>query len=133
MLVACLFYAGYTAALHRRPAVSGLTFFAAMALAAFLKSLGLLAAERATDRLVWPTSGGWANIAYVGLGPTLVSQPTFQRGVALIGLNRAGMFVNLIPVFETVTAISLTLVSSWRPGSVVRETGSAPRAASAGN
>jgi drug/metabolite transporter (DMT)-like permease len=107
MLVACLFYAGYTVALRRRPAVSGLTFFAAMALAAFLTSLPLLAVEWANGHLIWPTGAGWVIVAYVGLGPSLVSQLTFLRGVALIGPNRAGMFVNLIPVFGAVLAIGL--------------------------
>lgn len=107
MLVACLFYAGYTVALRRRPAVSGLTFFAAMALAALLTSLPLLAFEWANGQLVWPTREGWVIVAYVGLGPSLVSQLTFLRGVALIGPNRAGMFVNLIPVFGAVLAVVL--------------------------
>lgn len=81
MVVACLFYAGYTVSLRARPAVSGLTFFAGMALAAFLTSLPLLAAEWVSGDLVWPTREGWVIVAYVGLGPSLVSQLCFMRGV----------------------------------------------------
>lgn len=107
MLVACLFYAGYTVALRARPAVSGITFFAAMAVAAFLTSLPLLAVEWASGRLVWPTPEGWAIVVYVGLGPSLVSQLCFLRGVEMIGPNRAGIFVNLLPVFGALLAVLL--------------------------
>ncbi|MGH1574728.1 DMT family transporter [Methylobacterium sp. P31] len=107
MLLASLLYAGYTVALRSRPAVSGLTFFAAMATAAFLTSLPLLALEWASGRLVWPTWEGWAIVVYVGLGPSLVSQLFFMRGVELIGPNRAGIFVNLLPVFGAFLAVAL--------------------------
>lgn len=107
MLVTCLFYAGYTVALRRRPAVSGIAFFAAMALTAFLTSLPLLAVEWANGHLMLPTLEGWAIVVFVGLGPSLISQLTFMRGVERIGPNRAGMFVNLIPVFGALLAVAV--------------------------
>jgi drug/metabolite transporter (DMT)-like permease len=107
ILVACLFYAGYTVSLRARPAVSGLTFFAGMALAAFLTSLPLVVAEWVSGDLVWPTREGWMIVAYVGLGPSLVSQLCFMRGVDLIGPARAGVFVNLTPVFGALLAVVL--------------------------
>lgn len=107
MLVACLFYAGYTVALRARPAVSGLTFFAAMAVAALVTSLPLMVAEWMSGSLIWPTPQGWAIVVYVGLGPSLVSQLCFMRGVEMIGPNRAGMFVNLLPVFGALLAVVL--------------------------
>ena len=107
MLVACLFYAGYTVALRGRPAVSGITFFAAMAAVAFLTSLPLAAMEWASGGLIWPTPAGWAIVVYVGLGPSLVSQLAYMQGVAAIGPNRAGMFVNLLPVFGAFLAVGL--------------------------
>ncbi len=107
MLGACLFYAGYTVMLRARPAVSGLTFFAGMALAAFLTSLPLLAVEWISGDLVLPTREGWLIVAYVGLGPSLVSQLCFMRGVELIGPTRAGVFVNLTPVFGAFLAVVL--------------------------
>ncbi|WP_336486346.1 DMT family transporter [Methylobacterium nigriterrae] len=107
MLVACLLYAGYTVALRGRPAVSGLTFFTAMAAAALLTSLPLLMVEWGTGRLVWPTGQGWAIVVFVGLGPSLISQLFFMRGVEMIGPNRAGVFVNLVPVFGAFLAVAL--------------------------
>ncbi len=107
MLVASLFYAGYTVALRTRPAVSATTFFAAMALVAFVTSLPLSAIEWASGRWIWPTSEGWLIILYVGLGPSLVSQLTYMKGVQLIGPNRAGMFINLLPAFGACMAVVL--------------------------
>ena len=49
----CLLYAGYTVMLPSRPKVSGLTFFSAMAVAAFLTSLPPLAVEWAAGHAVW--------------------------------------------------------------------------------
>ena len=105
IFIACLLYAGYTIALPRRPAVSGLTFFTAMALMAFGTSLPLLAIEVASGRVIWPGIEGWAIIAFVALGPSLAAQLFFMRGVALIGPNRAGLFVNLVPIFGAGLAV----------------------------
>jgi drug/metabolite transporter (DMT)-like permease len=107
MLIACLFYAGYTLALPRRPKVPGLVFFTAMASVAFLTSLPLLAYEAATGTLQWPTAKGLAVLLYVGLFPSLLSQIFFMRAVELIGPGRAGLFVNLVPVFGAVLAVLL--------------------------
>jgi drug/metabolite transporter (DMT)-like permease len=103
----CLLYAGYTVVLPSRPKVSALTFFTAMALAALVTSLPPLAAEWAMGRAIWPSREGWAMIAFVGLGPSLVAQLSFMRGVELIGPNRAGLFVNLVPIFGALLAVTL--------------------------
>lgn len=107
MLVACLFYAGYTVGLPSRPRVSGIAFFTAIAATALVTSLPPLAAEWASGHLIWPTPKGWALVAFVAIGPTLLAQLWFIRGVELIGPNRAGLFVNLVPVFGAGLAVFL--------------------------
>ncbi len=108
MLAACLVYAGYTVALPARPKVSGLAFFTGLALAALLTSLPPLAAEWAAGRLIWPSLPiGWPLVAFVALGPSLLAQLSFIRGVELIGPNRAGLFVTLVPVFGAGLAVLL--------------------------
>ena len=37
--------------------------------------------------------------------PTIVSQIFYARGVQLIGGNRAGLFINLVPIFGSLLAI----------------------------
>src|SRR4051794_16830007 len=105
MLGACCLYAGYTVALRSKPAIPGLVFFAALAGVALLTSLPLLAYEVATGTVKWPTLRGWLIVLYVGLFPSFVSQVLFMRGVELIGPGRAGLFVNLVPIFGALLAV----------------------------
>jgi drug/metabolite transporter (DMT)-like permease len=107
MLIACVFYAGYTLGLRHRPAIPGLVFFTAMAVVAFLSSLPLLGIEIAHGTAQWPTPRGWLVMLYVALLPSLLSQVFFIRGVELIGPARAGLFVNLVPVFGALLAVVL--------------------------
>ncbi|MFA5516756.1 MAG: DMT family transporter [Desulfuromonadales bacterium] len=44
-------------------------------------------------------------IAYVAVFPSIVSYLCFNRGVALVGANRAGLFIHLMPVFGSLMAI----------------------------
>ncbi len=105
MLAACCLYAGYTVALRGRPAVPGLVFFAALAGVALLTSVPLMAYEVASGTVTWPTLRGWLIVLYVGLFPSFVSQVLFMRGVELIGPGRAGLFVNLVPIFGALLAV----------------------------
>ncbi|TNC09362.1 DMT family transporter [Methylobacterium terricola] len=107
VLLACLFYAGYTIALPSRPAVPALAFFAAMAVAAWATSMPLLIGEWASGRVLWPGAAGWGLIAFTALGPSLVAQLAYMRGVETIGPNRAGLFNNLVPVFGAILAVGL--------------------------
>ena len=106
-LIACVFYAGYTLGLRHRPAIPSLIFFASLAGVAFMTSLPLLWIEAAQGALQFPTPKGWAILLYVGLLPSLLSQVFFMRGVELIGPARAGLFVNLVPVFGALLAVAL--------------------------
>ena len=101
MLIACALYAAYTVGLRRRPEVSGLAMFAAMSIGALVASVPLLAVEVARGAFLWPTPEGWAIIAFVVAGPSFLSQIFFMRGVELVGPGRAGVFVNLVPVFAS--------------------------------
>ncbi len=106
IVVACVLYAGYTLNLRHRPAVSGLSFFAVLAGAAFLTTLPLMVIEIAMGDDLWPTTPlGIGIIGYVALFPSFLAQITFMRGVTLIGPGRAGIFVNLVPVFAAVLAV----------------------------
>ncbi|MBX3644681.1 MAG: DMT family transporter [Rubrivivax sp.] len=107
MVLASLLYAGYTLGLRRRPAVPPLVFFAAVAGVAALSSLPLLAAEVAAGRFFMPTPLGWALVLFVGLLPSFLAQVLFIRAVELIGPARAGVFLNLTPVFGPLLAVPL--------------------------
>jgi drug/metabolite transporter (DMT)-like permease len=105
MIVACALYAAYTLALRRRPPVSALGLFTVMAAAAFLSSLPLALLEAALGAFQWPTAKGWLILVLVALFPSFLAQICFIQGVALIGPSRAGVFINLVPVFASVLAL----------------------------
>jgi len=106
-LIACVFYAAYTLGLRRKPPVSGLVFFTALAVVAFVTSVPLLVMEIAQGNVQWPTPKGWLIMLYIGLLPSLLAQVFFIRGVELMGPARAGVFVNLVPVFGALLAVLL--------------------------
>jgi drug/metabolite transporter (DMT)-like permease len=105
MIIACLFYAGYTVGIRNRPPVPGLVFFTTLAMVACVISLPLLGYEVATGHFIWPSWKGWLILAYVVIGPSILSQLFFMRAVELIGPGRSGVFVNLVPVFAPLLAV----------------------------
>ena len=105
MLVACLSYAAYSIGLSRRPNVGALSLFAVMATIAWLLSLPLIAVETWQQGWQTPTPTGWGLVLLVTLLPSLIAQIFFIHGVALIGPGRAGIFVNLVPVFASIMAV----------------------------
>ncbi|QEL25523.1 DMT family transporter [Bosea sp. F3-2] len=105
MILACALYAGYTVAIRNRPAVPGLVFFTTVACVACLFSLPLLAGEIALGKFHVPTAEGWAILAFTVIGPSILSQLFFMRAIEIIGPGRAGVFVNLVPVFAPILAV----------------------------
>ncbi len=104
VLLACALYAAYTIGLRHRPETGAVSLFVALASAAFLMSLPMLLIE---VRLGWaqpPTAVGWAIAGLVAIFPSLLAQLFFIRGVQLIGPARAGIFLNLVPLFAVTLA-----------------------------
>jgi drug/metabolite transporter (DMT)-like permease len=107
MLAACVFYAFYTLALRNRPDMSGIAFFTLLALISAITSVPLLIYEAVTTGLQMPTLQGWLVTLFVAIFPSCLAQLFFLRGVDLIGPGRAGVFVNLVPVFAAILAVLL--------------------------
>ncbi len=106
MLAACLLYAGYTVGLRYRPDVSALSFFTIMACAAFLTSIPFTFIEISLDHFQAPTTKGWMVVVIVTLFPSFIAQLSFMRGVEILGPSRAGVFVNLVPIFASIMAVA---------------------------
>ncbi len=107
MLAACGLYALYTVLLRDRPAIPGNAFFALLALIAAITSLPLVAVEAYSSGFRLPTVAGLLVTLWVAIFPSFLSQIFYLRGVDLIGPGRAGVFVNLVPVFAAVMAVTL--------------------------
>ncbi|POF34850.1 drug/metabolite transporter (DMT)-like permease [Roseibium marinum] len=107
MLIACVLYSGYTLALRNRPQVSGLAFFAVLSAISAVTSVPGLVFELASGTAQWPTVKGWMVVLYISLFPSCLAQIFFMRGVELIGPARAGVFINLVPIFAAILAVSI--------------------------
>jgi drug/metabolite transporter (DMT)-like permease len=107
MLAACVFYAFYTLALRNRPEMPAIAFFTLLALISAVTSVPLLILEAATTGLQMPTLQGWLVTLFVAIFPSCLAQIFFLRGVDMIGPGRAGVFVNLVPVFAAILAVLL--------------------------
>ena len=105
MMIALLLYGGYTVALRYKPVISWQSTMLVLTASAFVVSLPFAAWEIATDRAVWPDATGWAIGAFTAIFPSVLAQAFYIRGVELIGSNRAGLFINLVPIFGTLLAI----------------------------
>ena len=108
MLVACAFYAAYAVALRNRPDMPGAVFFTLLAVFAAFTSLPLAIGEALlVEGYTAPTLRGWLIVLYIAIFPSCLSQLFFLRGVDAIGPGRAGVFINLVPVFAALLAIVL--------------------------
>lgn len=104
-LVALVIYAYYTAALRQRPPMHPLSFLAvAMGWGAVMLT-PFLAWEIASGRTMVFDAVTVATFAYVCIFPSLLGYLFLNRGIELIGANRAAPFVHLVPVFGSVLAI----------------------------
>jgi len=107
MLLAVLFYGGYTVALRYKPVLHWQSMITVMAGAAFLTSLPFAAFEVARETIIWPDTRGWLVAAYTAVIPSLVAQVLFIKGNEIIGSNRAGIFINLVPIFGTLLSVMI--------------------------
>ena len=106
MLLASFLYASFAMGLRRKPPVSTLGLFSAMSIVAFFFSLPFTFGEMAVGSFQAPTPTGWFVVLLVTIFPSFVSQICFITGVEKIGPSRAGVFVNLVPVFAAGMAVT---------------------------
>jgi drug/metabolite transporter (DMT)-like permease len=108
MLAASVLYAGYTVALKRRMVLHPLSFLTAMCIGAMLVGLPAAAFEYGIGATEWPgTPLAWGVVAYTGLAASVLSQWFYMTGVGVMGANRAGLFINLVPVFGAGLAVAI--------------------------
>ncbi|WP_255474996.1 DMT family transporter [Pusillimonas sp. ANT_WB101] len=107
MLVAIIAYGVYTAALRSKPQMHWTSLIFTLCLGATLASLPLLAVEAVQGETMLPDMRGWAIISYIVIFPSLLAQVFYIRAVELIGANRAGLFINLLPVWGTLLAVTI--------------------------
>lgn len=94
-----LLWAVYSTSLRLRPAVHWLSFTAVVAVVSALANL----AGAVVEGVVWmPIRPSWSAalaIGYTGVFSSVVAYVCWNRGIELIGPQRAGAFLHLIPVY----------------------------------
>ena len=107
MLIAVVLYALYTAYMRKRPAAMHPLSFMVYSFAVGAMGLVPLYVWEIRNVGVFSLSTDVImSILYVSLFPSIAAYFCWNRGIATIGANRTGLFVNLIPVFASLMAVA---------------------------
>jgi drug/metabolite transporter (DMT)-like permease len=106
-VIALLIYAFYTAMLRKRPAMNPLSFLAVGMGGGALFLVPAMILELAGGRTLTFDTESLLSFVYICIFPSLLGYLFLNRGVELIGANRAAPFMHLVPVFGSVLAIVL--------------------------
>ncbi|CAN7275594.1 DMT family transporter [Phyllobacterium sp. LjRoot231] len=114
MLLAVLLYSGYTVALRFRPTIHWQSLMTLMTFFAFVTAIPFTIWEWQSGTINPPDLTGTMVVLYTAVFPSLAAQVLFIKGVEYIGANRAGLFINAVPIFGTLLAVAL-LGEDFRP------------------
>jgi drug/metabolite transporter (DMT)-like permease len=90
----------YSASLRWRPRIHPFSFMFIFALISGIAMLPAAVWEHSTGFVLQPTLLTFFAIAFVTIFSTITAFVCWTRGVELIGPNRAGVFLHLIPIFS---------------------------------
>lgn len=103
--VALIIFGLYSVLAVKRPAIHPLAFMGFTSGYATVLLIPAVIAEAASGLTPSLTVNNALTLAYVAIFPSILAYLFFNRGVELIGANRAAPFFHLIPVFGSVLAI----------------------------
>jgi drug/metabolite transporter (DMT)-like permease len=106
IFMAVICYAAYSVMLRRRPAIHPLSLVAITFVTGSAMLLPFYLWESFAGRpMHWDATTVGA-VCYVAIFPSIIAYICFNRGVELVGANRAGLFLHLMPVFGSIMAIA---------------------------
>jgi drug/metabolite transporter (DMT)-like permease len=95
-------FAVYAVYLRKRPLMHWLSFIFIFGAVSALATLPFMILEMAAGIMFKPSWLTAFAIGYVSIFPSLLAFAAWNRGVQLIGANRSGPFVHLVPVFTAI-------------------------------
>jgi drug/metabolite transporter (DMT)-like permease len=95
----------YSALSQKRPTIHSLSFLAFTFGCGALCLVPLFVWELVTRPVMQPSAANLLSLAYVAVFPSTLAYLCYNRGVQLIGANRAAPFFHVIPVFGSAMAI----------------------------
>lgn len=105
MLTAIMAYGIYSVFLKNKPDIHWLSFITVLGTSALFTSSLFASYEVASGSVIWPDTRGWMVVIYTAVFPSILSQVFWMRGLELIGSNRGGIFINIVPVVGSILAI----------------------------
>jgi drug/metabolite transporter (DMT)-like permease len=100
-------FAVYSACLRLRPPLHSLTFMTLMSALASLGSLPVAAVEALSGEVLRATWTTAVVVIYTGLFTSVAAYLAWNAGVARLGVQRAGVFLHLVPLFGALLSIVL--------------------------
>jgi drug/metabolite transporter (DMT)-like permease len=100
ILINMVLWGVYSASLRWRPAIHPVSFMFMFCLISGVAMLPAMAWEYSTGFRLQPTALTFGSVAFVTIFSTIVAFASWTRGVELIGPNRAGVFLHLVPIFS---------------------------------
>jgi drug/metabolite transporter (DMT)-like permease len=106
-VIALVFYGLYMAMLRKRPPIHPLSFLAVGMGGGAVLLVPLVVLELASGRTMVFDAESVLSFAFICIFPSLLGYLFLNRGIELVGANRAAPFIHLVPVFGSVLAIAL--------------------------
>jgi len=107
LLVALVLWGLYTAFLRKRPQIHWLSFVGVTFFIGVLVNTPFFIWEHLSVRQMTLDTQTALAVAYVSIFPSVLAYICFNRGVELIGANRAGVCLHLVPLFGAILAVAV--------------------------
>lgn len=105
MLLAVCLYALYSVLLRKKPKIHPLSFLTVTFLVGVVSLFPLYLWELSFSAPLQLSQSVVLSLLYVGFFPSILAYLYWNRGIEQIGANRAGLYINLIPLFASLMAI----------------------------
>lgn len=107
MLIAVLFYALYSVSLRYKPEINDFSLIFSLAAASLIIMTPLMFYSVNVNSFPVLSVSSVAIILFIAIFPSFFAQLFYAKGIAKIGANRGGIFINLVPIFGTLLAITI--------------------------
>lgn len=107
MLVAVAAYGFYSAFLTSKPNIHWLSTLAVLGIAAFISSIPFTVFEVLSGDFNAPDLTGFSVVIYTAIFASLAAQSCWIRSIELIGSNPTSVFINLVPFFGVLLAVTI--------------------------